>query len=1354
MLMFPPVPQTGQHRLPLSDEDEAKLLRRRNAADRTDLFATDPNPDISRLGRLILRRDGVFLGDYFALADLCAQQAVDTSQPNVARLRVFYISKTIAALRLPMNASSADAEMPQQAIHNFVEWVIEIAKLDPSAINLATALWTVTYADETQASVASELPVLFEELAGALLPPDSSIEKSIRPATGPLSLLETSAPDDNFDIYSFVESVEADDLADVANRLDDTILSPEDEAFLSQDSIDSMPSREKEHQSADLPHALPSDLDTVEANAKPAIALAPDVEDDYAIGERISNRYEVRQRLYGGMGLVYLCYDHEEKIPVALKTFQSRFLKNERATARFTQEALTWVRLEKHQHIVKALMVRTYDHRPYIILEQITGPDGLGTDLRSWIDQNYIDLPTAISFGLHICLGMQHATRQVPGLVHRDLKPGNVLVNQDHIAKVTDYGLVRTLDITPDDTGNDDDDPTSESVRLTRQGARVGTAPYMSPEQCRSEDVDERADIYAFGCVMYEMLTLRLLFRARTFPDWMKAHQFEEPTPPISHHFEIPGRLQGLVMACLAKAREDRPPTWGVLVNELADIYESIMGTPPVLEVSGQAMAQNELLDKARSLGELGYNNEAIESYNRALELDDANARAWARRGQALRIIGQNQDALADVEQALKLNPRHGWAYIVKGRILEEMGQFERALAAYESSIQIKPDVQALYSQSLIYYTLGLWEEALEKLDQAIALNPKYHPSWAKRGQILRAQGQYLQALTAYNEALEIDNRYGWAWNGKGICLKALGRLEEAYEAFQHALEFRQDDVWVWYNLAETLLELNRNREALKAALQAVRIQPDHFYSWSKLAQIYRRLGSYEEALKAYQKTLSINPNHVWSINGKGIVLERLNRDEEALEAYRLAAELAPDDVYPWYNQGELHLQRERFDEAIVALEQAVKVNANHSRSWARLGYAYGRSGESKQALKAFDRALKLDKRYAWAWNERGIVLEAIQQSDEALKSYQQATLHDPKAEQYWYKLAVLQIDLGYYESALESLASAIKLNNRYHRAWERQGQALRRLHRYEEALDAYSRALEIAPDDAWAWHGRGMAFSALEHHQEALQAFQKAVDINPNGIWFWFKLMDEYIVVRQHNEALDAADHALAINPDHMHTLAKKGQILRRMGHYDEALAQYDKALTLDATYAWAWNERGLVLEHLKRYEEALASYERAAQHDGSVIWYWQNQIQPLLVLGNLTHALDVTEHLIEMDANNEVAWGRKGQILRRMQQFEDAVIAYEKALEIDPMYGWAWDGLALTYVGLDDLEQAMTYIKKATDVSPNDVWLWYDRGVIFMRLSRWNDALMALERALVIDSNHQPSRQKLAEVRRRLEE
>jgi tetratricopeptide (TPR) repeat protein len=199
-----------------------------------------------------------------------------------------------------------------------------------------------------------------------------------------------------------------------------------------------------------------------------------------------------------------------------------------------------------------------------------------------------------------------------------------------------------------------------------------------------------RADIYAFGCVLYEMLTRHTVFEAKRFSEWVEAHLHAAPAFPESAE-TVPDEARELVLACLEKDPDNRPQTWGELVDALATIYAAVTGEPPEIELSGPALEVRELMDKGYSLTELGYAEEALEAYNRALEIEPKSAWAWARKGRTLRLLGRYDEALASYDRALELNSRFAWAWTGKGQVLERMGQIERALAAHQTATELQP---------------------------------------------------------------------------------------------------------------------------------------------------------------------------------------------------------------------------------------------------------------------------------------------------------------------------------------------------------------------------------------------------------------------------------------------------------------------------------------------------------------------------------------------------------------------------------------------------------------------------------------------------------------------------------------
>src|SRR5262245_41466518 len=170
-----------------------------------------------------------------------------------------------------------------------------------------------------------------------------------------------------------------------------------------------------------------------------------DTEPRYRRGDKIGGVYLIHQALVGGMGEVYLCLNLKYDAPIALKTFQARYLANQKLREAFKDEVALWVALENHPHIVRCFFLELIDNHPFMFMEWVAGDEDRGTDLRNWLRGGPLPLPLALDYALDICRGLIHAAEKQPGVVHRDLKPENILISGMRVAKITDWGLAKVV---------------------------------------------------------------------------------------------------------------------------------------------------------------------------------------------------------------------------------------------------------------------------------------------------------------------------------------------------------------------------------------------------------------------------------------------------------------------------------------------------------------------------------------------------------------------------------------------------------------------------------------------------------------------------------------------------------------------------------------------------------------------------------------------------------------------------------------------------------------------------------------------------------------------------------------------
>jgi serine/threonine protein kinase len=410
----------------------------------------------------------------------------------------------------------------------------------------------------------------------------------------------------------------------------------------------------------------------------------------YRKGDKIGNRYLVHQALAGGMGEVYLCLDLEWNLPLALKTFQARYLTNPKAVEYFKREAATWVALEKHPNVVRCFYMTTLDHTPFLFLEWVAGTEGEGTDLRDRLDRRGpLEPRLALEFTLDVCRALEHAEKKVPGFVHCDIKPDNVLVAQGRLAKLTDFGLaklVREAGLVPHDGA-----VPAPGGRWAVSSAG-GTPPYMAPEQWRGEPVDARTDIYAVGCLLYELLTGRWPYQADS-RDALRRRHLDSPIPPLGARLmgmpEV--QLDALLAPCLAKEPKGRYASSSVLIAAILGLYETWYGQPPRGVPEAEEFTAVDYSSRGITYKALGKHTEALADHDEAIRLDPGHAPAYYNRGITYSALDKHIEALADYDTAIRLDPSYAKAYSDRGNTYAALGKPTEALADYGAAIRLVP---------------------------------------------------------------------------------------------------------------------------------------------------------------------------------------------------------------------------------------------------------------------------------------------------------------------------------------------------------------------------------------------------------------------------------------------------------------------------------------------------------------------------------------------------------------------------------------------------------------------------------------------------------------------------------------
>jgi serine/threonine protein kinase len=354
-------------------------------------------------------------------------------------------------------------------------------------------------------------------------------------------------------------------------------------------------------------------------------------------------KYEVLGELgHGAMGVVYRARDPIINRLVALKTITTGVADDPNLLQRFYREAQSAGGLQ-HPNIVTIYDMGEAGNLPYIAMELVEGENLEQTIAR----RAPLPISLKLVYAMQACRAFDYAHKR--GIIHRDIKPGNVMVNRDGIVKVVDFGIARVME-----------------TSRTQTGMLIGTFAYMSPEQYHGEHADERSDIWSFGVLMYELLAYQRPFTGATPASLMHSICQQEPNSLVQVLPDCPSELEIVMTRILRKSPGDRYQSMEDLLLELEPICKKL-----------QAQAVIELVAQGRERADQKDFTEARDLLRQALQIDSGNQQARSLL-EKVNVEIKRLQARPKVQQ-----------FVDKGRALLEEGKTQEAKSAAETALQL-----------------------------------------------------------------------------------------------------------------------------------------------------------------------------------------------------------------------------------------------------------------------------------------------------------------------------------------------------------------------------------------------------------------------------------------------------------------------------------------------------------------------------------------------------------------------------------------------------------------------------------------------------------------------------------------
>ncbi len=615
------------------------------------------------------------------------------------------------------------------------------------------------------------------------------------------------------------------------------------------------------------------------------------------IGQTISH-YRILEKLgRGGMGEVYLAEDKLLGRKVAIKFLPADVASDERARQRLLREAKTAATLD-HPNICAIFEVGEEDGLSFIVLQYIEGET-----LAARLKRQLPDLREALAMAAQVADALSEAHAR--GVIHRDIKPENIMLTARGQVKVLDFGLAKVLR----EPGMLDGDAPTGSM-LSVPGMVMGTAPYMSPEQVRGEELDGRSDIFSFGTVLYELLSGRRPFEAKSTAEVISAILTAEP-PPISRPAvgNIGSGEDRLIRKCLQKDAGLRYQAMTEVVSDLEQIrraYESGQ-VRPVTAATTEATLETAAIEpnaaSTSSQGSRGFRRLRIELVLTVIVLAVAAA---------LYVLSvRTQKSASMPGTGVKSANAAAYDAYMRGKVnvsSENADNNEVAIKLFQQAVAADPNFAAAYAELARAYSIRarlfaplaekskLNEDAEVDVDKALALDPNLAEGYFARGLILWTPYKrfpHEQAVQAYKRALELNPNLEEAHHQLGYVYLHIGLLDKGWQEIEKALAINPGNSLARYRLG--VIDMCRGK--YEEAFQIFNTTPLEknpsllaFYTSTALF----RLGRKEEASAEIDKFFKDYPKDEGGLvtSVKALMLAQAGKEREAEDAIQHAIEI------------------------------------------------------------------------------------------------------------------------------------------------------------------------------------------------------------------------------------------------------------------------------------------------------------------------------------------------------------------------------------------------------------------------------------------------------------------------------